>query len=261
MSADRRSFLAGALAAVVAACTSSRRRASTGSSASPSRAPTDSSASSVSNSQSANPPAAARFVARGDSVRQQVALTFHASGDPVVVQQLLQIFDQRHVAITAFIVGSWLDANPDFAKRITDGGHELANHTYTHPTFLDLDRSSMTNEITRCRDVIMRLTGTGGDYFRTSGTTDGTDDPGATVRQIAGAAGYPVVLGFDVDPSDYADPGATAVTQRTLDAATAGSIVSLHFGHQGTVDAMPSILDGLERRGLTPVTVRTLLSP
>ena len=193
-------------------------------------------------------PAAARFLARGDGARPQVALTFHASGDRGLAEQLLEAVEARHVPITAFIVGSWLSANPDFAKRISDGGHELANHTYTHPTFLDLDAASMTKEITQCRDVIMQLTGTRGDYFRTSGTTDGTDDPGPTVRQLAGAAGYPVVLGFDVDPSDYADPGATEVAKRTLDAVTAGSVVSLHFGHQGTVDAIPAILDGLNKR-------------
>ena len=61
------------------------------------------------------------------------------------------------------------------------------------------------------------------------------------------------MLGFDVDPLDYDDPGADAVVQRTLATVAAGSIVSLHFGHSGTVDAMPAILDGLAQKGLTPV--------
>ena len=51
----------------------------------------------------------------------------------------------------------------------------------------------------------------------------------------------------------------TAVTQRTLAAVGPGSIVSLHFGHPGTVTALPAILDGLDQRELAPVTVSTLL--
>ena len=71
----------------------------------------------------------------------------------------------------AFIVGNWLDANPDWAKQLVDGGHELANHTYTHPTFASLSPDEMTAEITRCRDVLIRLTGSGGAFFRPSAPT------------------------------------------------------------------------------------------
>lgn len=76
----------------------------------------------------------------------------------------------------------------------------------------------------------------------------------------AGQAGYPVVLGFDVDPLDYQDPGVDAVATRTLDAVKPGSVISLHFDHPGTVVALPPILDGLDERGLTPVTASELLS-
>ena len=68
------------------------------------------------------------------------------------------------------------------------------------------------------------------------------------------------MLGFDVDPLDYTDPGAAAVTQRTLAAVKAGSIVSLHFGHPGTLAALPGILDGLAQKNLTPVTTSELLA-
>jgi peptidoglycan/xylan/chitin deacetylase (PgdA/CDA1 family) len=79
------------------------------------------------------------------------------------------------------------------------------------------------------------------------------------VQQVAAEAGYPVVLGFDVDPLDYDDPGAAAVAGRTLATVAAGSIVSLHFSHPGTISAIPAILDGLAGRGLTPMTASKLL--
>jgi peptidoglycan/xylan/chitin deacetylase (PgdA/CDA1 family) len=118
----------------------------------------------------------------------------------------------------------------------------------------------MLDEIVRCRDVLTRLTGSPGAFFRPSGTDDGTVAPSDVVLDLAGQAGYRTVLGFDVDPLDYDDPGADAVATRTLAQVGPGSIVSLHFGHPGTVAAMPRILDGLDAKKLTPVTASKLLA-
>ena len=117
----------------------------------------------------------------------------------------------------------------------------------------------MRDEIVRTRDLLQRLTGKPGRYFRPSGTADGTTRPSDAVLVAAGDAGYRVVLGFDVDPLDYQSPGPAIVTQRTLAAVRPGSVVSLHFGYPGTVSALPGILDGLAARGLTPVTASALL--
>jgi peptidoglycan/xylan/chitin deacetylase (PgdA/CDA1 family) len=76
----------------------------------------------------------------------------------------------------------------------------------------------------------------------------------------AGAAGYPTVLAYDVDPLDYTDPGAATVTRRVLDAARPGSIISLHTLYEGTALAMPDIIHGLRRNGLEPVAASRLLA-
>ena len=143
----------------------------------------------------------------GPTAKPRVALTFHTNGDLDLADQLLDVLDARHVKMTSFIVGDWLEANPDMAKRIAEGGHEFANHTYTHPSFLDLDRDAQLVEIVHCRDVLERLTGGPGAAFRPSGTDDGTVSPGEQVLSVAAEAGYTTVLGFDVDPFDYDDPG------------------------------------------------------
>ncbi len=77
--------------------------------------------------------------------------------------------------------------------------------------------------------------------------------------EAATRAGYGTVLGFDVDPLDYRDPGAATVEARTLAGVRSGSIVSLHFGHPETIAALPRILDGIDARGLRPVTASRLL--
>jgi peptidoglycan/xylan/chitin deacetylase (PgdA/CDA1 family) len=262
---DRRLFLTGsAIALLAAACGSNSSassplagRSSTATSAPPTSPPTTPAATTP--PTTAKPTGPAEFIETGPTTPPRVALTFHTDGDLALVDQLLDVLSSRKTPITAFIVGQWLDANPTYAKRLVDGGHELANHTYTHPSFASLSPAAMADEITHCRDVIARLTGSGGKFFRPSGTADGTQRPSDAVLAAAGTAGYPVVLGFDVDPLDYDQPGADVVVQRVLDRVKAGSIVSLHFGYAGTVTAVPKILDGLAQRQLTPVTASQLL--
>ncbi len=257
----RRTFLLGAVAgigALTAAC-GGDGSASDGGATTTIGATTAPTAPTTPTTPPSTAPPVAKFVVSGPTTKPRVALTFHTNGDLGLVDQLLDVLDTRHVKMTSFIVGNWLEANPDMAKRIADGGHEFANHTYTHPSFIQLSRDAQLDEVVRCRDVLVRLTGGPGAAFRPSGTDDGTVSPGDQVLSVAGEAGYATVLGFDVDPLDYDDPGADVVTQRTLAAVHPGAIVSLHFGHAGTVEALPAILDGLDQRNLTPVTVSTLL--
>jgi len=264
---DRRLFLTGsAIALLAAGCGSNGGASNPLSGATPTTPPTTPPPLPTTNPPASTTPPTAKptgpagFLATGPTTAPRVALTFHTDGDLGLVDQLLGVLSARKVPITAFVVGQWLDANPSYAKRLVDGGHELANHTYTHPSFASLSPGAMADEITRCRDVLARLAGTGGKYFRPSGTGDGTQRPADAVLTAAGDAGYPVVLGFDVDPLDYDQPGPDVVAQRVLDRAKAGSIVSLHFGYAGTVTALPKILDGLAQRQLTPVTTSQLLN-
>ena len=79
-------------------------------------------------------------------------------------------------------------------------------------------------------------------------------------RQLARARtlGYRTCLSYDIDSLDWTDPS-TATVRHAVTTATAGSIVSMHLGHQVTINALPGILDDLAARGLTPVTASRLL--
>ena len=141
------------------------------------------------------------------------------------------------------------------AAAIVGGGHDLGNHTWSHPVLSDLGADDVREEITRCRDLLIQLTGSPGPFFRTSSGQHAS----AVILAEAGAAGYPLTLSYDIDPQDWTDPGAAAVRDGAAQAA-GGSIVSLHFGHPGTVDALPGILDDLQARGLQAVSASTLLA-
>lgn len=189
------------------------------------------------------------------SGRPQVALTLHGAGDPDLARQVLTGFRQRGAAVTVLAVGTWLDQDPDAVKVVADNGHELGNHTWSHPDLSALGEAAVRTEIERCRDRIAALTGGPGDFFRPSAAQHATP----LVLRLAGAAGYRHVLSYDIDSRDFTDPGAAAI-RRNVARANAGSVVSMHLGHPGTLAALPGVLDDLAARGLDPVTAGVLFS-
>jgi peptidoglycan/xylan/chitin deacetylase (PgdA/CDA1 family) len=119
-----------------------------------------------------------------------------------------------------------------------------------------LDAAATRREVEQGANAVAASVGAAGLLFRPSGTQTSTP----TIRAAALAAGYARCVSYDVDPLDYTDPGASAVQSRTLAEVRPGSIVSLHLGHQGTIDALPGILRGLADKGLAAVTVTRLLT-
>ncbi|MEU5266030.1 polysaccharide deacetylase family protein [Amycolatopsis sp. NPDC021455] len=205
-------------------------------------------------STSAAPSGPAVEVARATSGRPQIALTFHGAGDPRITRQVLDLVRQHGAHITVLAVGTWLAEHPDPARMVRDGGHELGNHTWSHPALAGYKPEPMLAEIERCRDKLAEVTGTPGAFFRQS------QGQHATRQELveAGKAGYARVLSYDVDSLDWKDPGPAAI-RAAVAQARAGSVVSMHLGHAGTVAALPGIFTDLSERGLTPVTATELL--
>jgi peptidoglycan/xylan/chitin deacetylase (PgdA/CDA1 family) len=203
-------------------------------------------------SLSAAPP---KEIVHGPRNRPEVALTFHGQGDEKLVTRLLDELAGGGAHVTVLAVGTWLQQVPGMAKRILDGGHDLGNHTQHHLDIKAMTADQAFAEIAACANQIKQLTGSIGTWFRPSQTVHSTP----MIEAEAAKVGYATCLSYDVDSLDFTDPGAAAITKATLAGVQPGSIVSMHFGHAGTVTAMPAILDGLHRRGLRPVTLTELM--
>jgi peptidoglycan/xylan/chitin deacetylase (PgdA/CDA1 family) len=215
----------------------------------------DSAGTSTSGSATAASGDGARYVNHGPTTGNQVALTFHLGGDPGLVAGLLDAMDRHGLPATFFAIGDWVTAHPDLTRRAVKAGHELGNHTKRHLSMLKLSRAQVREEIISGGQALVPFIGSIGQWFRPSGT----DVPNDIILEEAGKAGYAVSLGYDLNSFDYKEPGAAAVVKAVNGAVHPGSIVSLHFGHQDTIDALPAILDHLQKTGLVPVTVGTLL--
>jgi peptidoglycan/xylan/chitin deacetylase (PgdA/CDA1 family) len=196
-------------------------------------------------------------VVHGSRDRPEVALTFHGQGPVSIADALLAEAERAGARVTVLAVGTWLGQYPQIAERILRGGHDLGNHTMHHLDIEAMDASDAYAEIAECAQRLRALTGSAGRWFRPSQTQYSTP----LIEREARKAGYPTCVSYDVDSLDYTDPGPDAIVSRVLGSTRPGSIVSLHFGHSGTVVALPAILRGLASRGLRPVTLTDLLSP
>ncbi len=192
---------------------------------------------------------------KADTGRPEVALTFHGAGDRSLDRKVLEALSSGGAHVTVLAVGTWLAQYPDAAKIAIDLGHEVGNHTWSHKTMTALSVAGQREEIVRCRDRLDQLIGGPGAFFRQSAAQHAT----AELRTLAGAAGYPRVLSYGLDSLDWTDPG-PATVRAQLRKATAGTVVSMHLGHQGTLTAIPQILADLKERGLRAVTATQLFA-
>jgi len=199
--------------------------------------------------------AASPDISHGSRSVPNVALTFHGAGDPVMAQKLLKILKDTQTPVTVFAVGAWLKADNTIAKQILDQGHDLGNHTMNHLQSKTLTATKLDSEINGCAKELISLIGNHGKFFRPSGTQYSTP----LIRKTALKYGYKKCISYDVDSHDYQDVGKAAVIKNVMSTVKNGSIISLHFGHQDTIDALPTLITQLRAKGLTPVTLSTML--
>ncbi len=187
---------------------------------------------------------------------KKVALTFHGAGAPDYADPLLKLFKASGTKISVFAVGIWLVNEPSVASRIVGDGHDLGNHTMTHTQMKTISAKRVDSEITGCANELTKLIGNHGAWFRPSGTQFST----STIRKAAVKYGYGQCISYEVDSEDFKDVSKSKMVSNVMNNVKNGSIISMHFGHKVTLDAMPTILDKLHAQGLTPVTLTELLA-
>lgn len=183
-----------------------------------------------------------------------VALTFDDGPHPTNTPRLLDMLRERGLRATFYLIGNRVEAWPQIARRIAEEGHEIGNHSWSHPFLNRLPDHDVIREIDRTTNLIYQVTGRPPVTFR--------PPYGAfTHRQrqwLHHMRTLPTIL-WSVDPQDWRRPGASIVSQRIVNFSRAGSIILSHDIHRGTIDAMPSVLNGLAASGLHCVTVSQIL--
>jgi len=188
-----------------------------------------------------------------------VALTFDDGPDPDWTPRILDVLRDRHVPATFFIVGENALAHPALLNRIVDEGHELGNHSYTHPNFATLSDGEARLEMNATERLVEAYTGRGMRLFRAPYFGDAEPTTGDELQPalVAQQSGY-LNVGLHVDTEDWQQPGIDAIVNNAVNGVLAGNadrsgqIVLLHDGggdRAETLAALPRIIDALRARG------------
>ncbi|TDA68328.1 MAG: polysaccharide deacetylase family protein [Clostridia bacterium] len=187
-----------------------------------------------------------------------IALTFDDGPDPDFTPQVLTVLREFKVKATFFMVGNLVEAYPEVAREVATEGHEIGNHTYSHPSLTRIDAGELRQELIRADRVITAITGQQPRLFRPPG---GYYDE--TVISTARDLGYRVVIwSWKQDTKDWGNPGARGIVRRVLQNARPGDIILLHDGggnRSQTVQALAPLLTELQKREFKLVTVSELL--
>jgi len=185
--------------------------------------------------------------------RPWIALTFDDGPHAGKTEQLLNVLKEAGVPATFFVVGKMAVRYPYLIREISRQGHEVANHTFSHPNLARVDDKTLLNELGQTRRVIQNLTGhdtmlyrpPGGDFSRRS-------------LKVASKAGYHMIL-WTVLTKDVNGASSAVMRRHILNSVSDGSIVLMHSGMPNTVDMLPGVIAELREEGYHFVTVSQLL--
>jgi len=204
----------------------------------------------------------------------QIAITFDDGPDPQWTPKILDILKREHAPATFFLIGLQTEKFPSVALRIRDEGHEIGNHTFTHPDISDISDRLARLELNLTEGLFASRLGIRTSLFRPPYSIDAEPDTEDQVRplEITEDMGY-VTVGDKIDPDDWRENphrSAEQIASFVLDHLppcskldhSCGNIVLLHDGggdRRETVRALPMIIEGVRARGFQIVSIGDLL--
>src|SRR3984957_10462024 len=210
-------------------------------------------------------PSSYRIMQMGAQPRE-IALSFDDGPDPQFTPKILDILKQKNAPATFFVIGSSANNSLGLIRREYAEGHEIGNHTYTHPRWNEISKTQIDVELNLTERLLTSTLGVKTLLFRPPYGIDHQPETADEVSAlpIAQSMGY-IIVGARIDPHDWGEPGgvppapASVIVQRVLEQARSngGNIVLLHDGggdRTNTVQALPQINDGLRDAGLHHVT-------
>ncbi|HWX66418.1 MAG TPA: glycosyltransferase [Rhodanobacter sp.] len=207
-------------------------------------------------------------IQRAGTLPHKIALTFDDGPDPEWTPQILDILKAKHVPATFFIIGEHAEMSPRLVQREVAEGHDVGNHTFTHPNLGDSPPGIVALELNATQRLFEALTGHSMRLFRAPyfGDAEPTTADELVPIQIAQKMGY-LSVGLHIDPGDWQRPGTDQIVNNVLSQIATtnpdrkGQVVLLHDAggeRSQTVAALPRIIDGLRAQGYDFVTVSTL---
>lgn len=193
-------------------------------------------------------------VIRGSAASPTLALTFDCGAGAGPLPSILQTLRANSAKVTFFVTGAFAEKFPDMVRQIAADGHEVSNHSYSHPNLTELSNAAIVEELTRAERILAPLIGRSSKPWMRM--PFGARNP--KVLEVVYQAGYSSIY-WSIDSGDWqADATAGSVLNRAGNARN-GDIVVEHCGAPQSAEALPAILNNLKARGLRVVTISELL--
>jgi cellulose synthase/poly-beta-1,6-N-acetylglucosamine synthase-like glycosyltransferase/spore germination protein YaaH/peptidoglycan/xylan/chitin deacetylase (PgdA/CDA1 family) len=205
----------------------------------------------------------------------EVAITFDDGPDPQWTPKILDVLKRKNAPATFFLIGIQADKFGDITQRVYREGHEIGNHTFTHPDIENISRAFMKLELNLTEGLFGSRLGVRTILFRPPYSIDQEPDTADQVRPLETTQdlGY-ITIGDKIDPNDWRDNPRHSAEQITADVLShlppcqpydqkCGNIILLHDGggnRSETVRALPTIIDGIRAKGFQIVPVYQLLN-
>lgn len=185
--------------------------------------------------------------------KKQISISFDAAWGNEDTQDLINTLAKYNVKTTFFVVGQWVDKYPESVKALHDAGHEIMNHSNTHPHMPKLSRDEMINEINGCNDKIAKITGVKPILFRAP-----YGDYDNNLIDVINSLGM-YCIQWDVDSLDWKDKTPEQIIERVTKHVQNGSICLFHNAAKYTPQALGPLLEKLQKDGYEIVPISQLI--
>ena len=182
-----------------------------------------------------------------------VSISFDAAWGNEQTPILLDILKNKDVKATFFLVGFWAEKYPESVKQIADAGHDVGNHSDTHPHLPKLEKSKITAQIDDCNKKIELAGAPRPTLFRPP-----YGDYNNDVVEATNELGMHCIQ-WDVDSLDWKDPSADEMVERIKSKIKPGSIILMHNGAKNTPEALPKIIDEIKAEGYQIVPISEII--
>lgn len=185
---------------------------------------------------------------QGNPNKPQVALACNVFWGEEYLPDMLKTLAENNVHITFYIGGSWANKYPEILKELANQGHELGNHTYSHPHPNTLSKEKNKEQIIKTEELVASITG-----LKTNLYAPPYGEYNNTVLLAAQELGYTTTM-WSIDTIDWKRPPPEVIKERVLKKLHNGAIILMH-PTAPTAQALPGLIDEIKKRGYTFVVV------
>lgn len=184
---------------------------------------------------------------------KKIAFTMNCAWSAEDIDDILETLKNNEVKITFFMVGEWIDKNPEAVKKIHEAGHEIGNHSNTHPHVKNLTYEQNLEEIKKCSEKIEQLTGQKTILYRAP-----YGEYNDNVIKVSSENGY-YSIQWSKDTLDYQALTGEQMWKRIEENLQNGDIILSHNGTAHTSDSLDMIIKNIKEKGFEIVKVSDLI--